>query len=80
MTIGTANLDTYIAINRPITSIVQERPEFTNIINGIGLFTARNIYKHPYTVSLNRCTLDYLVDDLDRNFVLSSTQANLVCN
>ena len=35
MTLGTQELKTYIAVNEPISSIVQERPQFTNINNGI---------------------------------------------
>ena len=35
MTVGTSDLDTYIKVNEPITGIVQERPHFTNINNGI---------------------------------------------
>lgn len=35
------DLDTYININKPQTGLVQERPEFTNIGNGLGLFSSR---------------------------------------
>ena len=41
MTLGSQELKTYIDINKPITGIVQERPQFTNINNGIGLFSSR---------------------------------------
>jgi len=36
-------LATYIDVNSPSSSIVQERPEFTNINNGIGIFSSRYI-------------------------------------
>lgn len=39
--VGTIDLQTYINLNEPPTGIVQERPLFTNITNGIGLFSAR---------------------------------------
>lgn len=39
--IANEELSTYIAINQPITEVVQERPEYTNIDNGIGIFASR---------------------------------------
>ncbi len=33
--------NTYMEINEPTTSIVQDRPDYTNIENGLGLFSAR---------------------------------------
>ena len=39
MTIGTSDLMTYINVNKPFSGIVQERPVFSNINNGIGLFS-----------------------------------------
>lgn len=33
--------DTYLDVNEPITNIVQERPDYTNIVNGLGLFASR---------------------------------------
>lgn len=38
---GSIDLETYIAVNKPSTGIVQERPEYTNITNGLGIFTSR---------------------------------------
>lgn len=35
------NFSTYIDINEPVTNIITERPEFTNITNGYGLFASR---------------------------------------
>jgi len=34
-------LSTYIDINSPSTGIVQEKPQYTNIQNGLGIFSAR---------------------------------------
>jgi hypothetical protein len=34
-------LNTYMELNEPVTGIVQERPSYTNVVNGIGLFSAR---------------------------------------
>ena len=67
MTVGTTDLETYINVNRPITGIVQQRPQFTNINNGIGIFSSR--FTHVRSdVILNKDTKDYLIDELDRNF------------
>ena len=35
------DLDTYISVTAPQSGLVQERPEFTNINNGLGLFSSR---------------------------------------
>jgi len=69
MTVGSEDLETYINVNKPITGIVQERPQFTNINNGIGLFSSR-FKKIRFDFDLTSSTLDYLesVDGLDRNF------------
>ncbi len=37
------DLATYIEVNRPATEIVQEQPEYTNVVNGIGIFASRLI-------------------------------------
>ncbi len=34
-------LNTYLEVNEPSSSIVQERPEYSNINNGIGIFSCR---------------------------------------
>lgn len=36
------NLHTYMEVNEPASGIVSERPVFTNITNGYGLFASRN--------------------------------------
>ena len=40
-TVGSEDLYTYMAVNEPFEGIVQERPVFSNINNGIGLFSCR---------------------------------------
>jgi len=69
MTVGSEDLETYINVNKPITGIVQERPQFTNVNNGIGLFSSR-FTKIRFNYFLTQTTDDYLksVDGLDRNF------------
>ncbi len=41
LTAGADDLNTYIQVNAPSTGIVQDKPIFTNINNGLGIFSAR---------------------------------------
>ncbi|MCB0762941.1 MAG: hypothetical protein KDC12_15555 [Flavobacteriales bacterium] len=41
LTIGNEELSTYMDVNEPVTGIIQERPEYTNVANGLGLFASR---------------------------------------
>ena len=41
LTAGNDDLNTYMQVNEPVTSIVMERPIFTNVENGIGLFGSK---------------------------------------
>lgn len=41
LTIANQDLDTYLDVNAPVTGIIQERPEYTNVSNGLGLFASR---------------------------------------
>ena len=68
MTLGTQELKTYIAVNEPITGIVQERPQFTNINNGIGLFSSRYTKVYP-GLDLNADSEKYIIEELDLNFI-----------
>lgn len=52
-------LNTFINVNKPSTSIVQEKPEYTNITNGLGIFSAR-FYKTPFNRPLASQTKDTL--------------------
>lgn len=42
--LGMANeeLNTYLAVNAPVTGVIQERPTYSNISNGIGLLASRS--------------------------------------
>lgn len=44
---GSEDLNTYIELQKPATGVVQERPLFTTIENGLGLFTSRYIKTVP---------------------------------
>ncbi len=67
MIVGTEELETYINTNKPLTGIVQQRPEFTNINNGIGLFTSRYIHIEP-GLGITLDTQDFIINELGRNF------------
>lgn len=50
--VGGDDLYTYIEVNKPSNGLIQEKPAFTNIENGIGLFSSRyNIEKLGYELS-----------------------------
>ena len=59
---GTQDLYTYIEISQPSTSITQNPPQFTNVQNGFGLFTARNVqvYNAAYGYYIAGSTIDSL--------------------
>ena len=67
MTVGTPELNTYIKVNEPITGIVQHRPAYTNINDGIGLFSSRFTYE-VNLVDLTTDTKNYIINELDRGF------------
>ena len=42
------DLNTYMEINKPSTGIIQEKPKYSNITNGLGIFSAR-LNKAPFS-------------------------------
>ena len=55
ISVAAVDLNTYMEVNEPTNSIIQERPEYTNISNGTGIFSSRfrNIRTkklHPETI------------------------------
>ena len=54
LTIANEELSTYLEVNAPVTGVIQERPSYTNINGGIGLFAARatqGVYGIGYTTA-----------------------------
>lgn len=41
---ATDDLNVYLDISKPSIGIVQKKPEFSNVTNGYGIFTSRNVY------------------------------------
>ncbi|HTX89219.1 MAG TPA: hypothetical protein VMC08_09540 [Bacteroidales bacterium] len=60
--VASDDLNTYMEVTEPSNTIVQERPTFTNITNGIGLFASRynNRKDNPLVLQLGQITLDEL--------------------
>jgi hypothetical protein len=53
-------MSTYMEVNEPFSSLVQERPEFNNIKGGIGLFSSRFSRKQYDTLFVSQITKDEL--------------------
>ncbi|MCF8332126.1 MAG: hypothetical protein K9H84_06715 [Bacteroidales bacterium] len=60
VSVANDNYNTYIKVNEPSNTIIQERPEFSNISNGIGLFASR--YYKSRSLFLNSDSQDSLVN------------------
>jgi hypothetical protein len=63
-TVASEDLSNYIEVTDPSNTIVQEKPIYTNIVNGIGLFSSRtdNSIFNPRKLRLSDRTYDSLVD------------------
>ena len=68
MTVGSDDLKTYINVNKPFSGIVQERPVFSNINNGVGLYSSRFTYDDIKGIELTNGTINYMINDLDLGF------------
>lgn len=64
--VAATDLSTYIEVNEPSSSLVQEKPEFTNIENGLGVFSARYSKTSPHPIHFQ--TIDRLVEMEGYNF------------
>ncbi|MGM0612574.1 MAG: hypothetical protein ACQESM_03580 [Bacteroidota bacterium] len=60
VSVANDNYNIYMKVNEPSNSIIQERPEFSNVSNGIGLFASR--YSEHRTLLLNSDSQDSLVN------------------
>lgn len=56
---GGNELNTYIEVNKPSISIAQQKPVFTNITNGLGVFSSRYT-KPPFSKPMSKATWDSL--------------------
>lgn len=60
---GGQELNTFIEINGPATGLVQDKPIYTNINNGLGVFSSR-YYKPPFILTLTNTTPGKELDSL----------------
>ncbi len=60
--VAAEEFNTYMEVNEPSNSIVQERPEYTNIDQGIGLFSSR--FKNIRTKKMHPETIETIQTDL----------------
>ena len=67
------DLSLYIEINEPTSSIVQEKPEYTNITNGLGVFSARYQKKRVHLLHLNTITKLMEMDGYNFQWILLIT-------
>jgi hypothetical protein len=62
--VGSDDLKAFIDVNKPSTGIIQEKPEYSNITNGLGIFTAR-YNKNPFLCNmskpLNNSSISFLI-------------------
>jgi len=58
-TVAAPELNTYMEVTEPSLSLVQERPSYTNIVNGIGLFSSRYM-KAVDSLGISQITIDEL--------------------
>jgi hypothetical protein len=63
---GSSEFQTLLDLNNPNLTIVQKNPEFSNITNGLGIFTSRN-YKET-KMEIDPTTVSLLGDELP-NFI-----------
>ncbi|MEI6433280.1 MAG: hypothetical protein WCP32_00445 [Bacteroidota bacterium] len=58
--VAAADMNTYMEVTEPTLSLVQEKPTFTNITNGIGLFSSRFNKQQSDTLWVSQITKDEL--------------------
>ncbi len=62
ISVAALDFNTYLEVNEPSNSIIQDRPEFTNISNGTGLFSSR--FKNIRTKKLAPESINTIVSTL----------------
>lgn len=65
---GSEDMYTYIQVNMPATGIVTEKPAFSNISGGLGIFTSR-FYKESLKIQLTQRTIDSLSKSNQTSFL-----------
>ena len=60
VTVAGEELNTYLEVNKPSEGISQEKPEYTNIDNGIGIFSSRITVFSPFKKQISASSLTEL--------------------
>ncbi len=60
--VAATEYNTYMEVNEPTNSIVQDRPDYTNISNGLGIFSSR--YRIVRTKKVHAETIEVIQTDL----------------
>ena len=77
LTAGNDDLNTYMQVNEPVTGVVTERPIFTNVNNGYGIFASK--YSTKLSTFLSDGTmLELCAGQLTSGFKFCCDSANLV--
>lgn len=71
---GGVELATYIEVNNPSTGIIQERPAYTNVTNGLGVFSTRSNLARSFYISHKSITAMAVYSEL-RQYNFCSTRA-----
>ena len=82
LTVANDELSTYLEINSPVTGVIQERPEYTNINGGLGLFAARST-QGVYGIGCTTASLQYLIEGADTynlNFCTPNPFSDFYCD
>jgi hypothetical protein len=61
LSVANEELAIYLDINAPVTGIIQERPEYTNLVGGLGLFAARSS-QGVYGIGYSTDTMEELAE------------------
>jgi hypothetical protein len=64
--VAATELSTFLEVHEPSSSLVQEKPEYSNIENGIGIFSAR--FDRVILRPVHIFTVDRLVEMEPYNF------------
>jgi len=57
---GTEDLYTYIQVNKPSIGLIQERPSFSNVDNGEGIFSSR--WKKTLKIKMTNASINELLN------------------
>lgn len=57
---GGVELNTYLEVASPSTSLLETKPEYTNVNNGVGLWSTRSF--NNKVAKMSRASIDYLVN------------------